>query len=147
MGGECRCLFGAWVDGALPAFPFDIYIFMEKALQKVAKIHARITDRRRDFSHKLSTRLIRENQTICFEACGEAVRPGAVKAKPGRPQRNRKPKGRPLESRPREWDGRMSMPLIFVHSKYYDPISCNGAYTWNSPDSRRSMVIYLRSFL
>jgi len=160
----------------------------EKARKKVAKIHARITDRRRDFSHKLSTRLIRENQTICvedlavknmvknhklskaisdvswsefvsqleykarwygrhlvkidkwypsskrcfdcghildslaldvrewtcpecvvhhdrdinaaqnihavgltvFEACGEAVRPGTVKAKPGTPQRNRK---------------------------------------------------------
>ena len=160
----------------------------DKARKKVAKIHARITDRRRDFSHKLSTRLIRENQTICvedlavknmvknpklskaisdvswsefvsqleykakwygrnlvkidkwypsskrcfdcghilnslpldarswtcpecgvqhdrdinaaknihavgltvFEACGEAVRPGAVKAKPGTPQRNRK---------------------------------------------------------
>jgi putative transposase len=39
----------------------------EKARKKVAKIHARITDRRRDFSHKLSTRLIRENQTICVE--------------------------------------------------------------------------------
>src|SRR6266568_371376 len=38
-----------------------------KARKKVAKIHARITDRRRDFSHKLSTRLIRENQTICVE--------------------------------------------------------------------------------
>src|SRR6266436_2778547 len=35
---------------------------------KEARIHARITDRRRDFSHKLSTRLIRENQTICIES-------------------------------------------------------------------------------
>ncbi len=40
----------------------------EKARKKVARIHARITDRRRDFSHKLSTRLIRENQTICVES-------------------------------------------------------------------------------
>lgn len=160
-----------------------------KAARKVARIHARIADRRRDFLHKLSTRLIRENQTICvetlavkslvknhslakaihdvgwsefvsqldykaewygrnlvkiekwypsskrcfacghildalsldirhwvcpecgvahdrdvnaarnihaaglavFEACGEAVRPGAVKTKPGKLQRNRKP--------------------------------------------------------
>jgi putative transposase len=160
-----------------------------QARKKVAKVHARIADRRRDFLHKLSTRLIRENQTICveslqvknmvknpklskaisdvgwsefvsqleykaqwygrnlvkidkwypsskrcfacghlldslplavrewtctecgvhhdrdinaaqnihavgltvFEACGEAVRPGAVKAKPGTPRRNRKP--------------------------------------------------------
>jgi putative transposase len=40
----------------------------DKARKKVARIHARITDRRRDFSHKLSTRLIRENQTICVES-------------------------------------------------------------------------------
>jgi putative transposase len=39
-----------------------------KARLKVARIHARIADRRRDFSHKLSTRLIRENQTICVES-------------------------------------------------------------------------------
>ncbi len=40
----------------------------EKARQVVARIHARIVDRRRDFLHKLSTRLIRENQTICVES-------------------------------------------------------------------------------
>ncbi len=39
-----------------------------KAARKVARIHARIADRRRDFLHKLSTRLIRENQTICVES-------------------------------------------------------------------------------
>jgi len=39
----------------------------DKARKKVARIHARIADRRRDFLHKLSTRLIRENQTICVE--------------------------------------------------------------------------------
>ncbi len=39
-----------------------------KARVKVAKIHARIADRRRDFLHQLSTRLIRENQTICIES-------------------------------------------------------------------------------
>ncbi len=38
-----------------------------KAAKKVARLHARIADRRRDFLHKLSTRLIRENQTICVE--------------------------------------------------------------------------------
>ena len=38
-----------------------------KARQEVAHIHARIADRRRDFLHKLSTRIIRENQTICVE--------------------------------------------------------------------------------
>jgi putative transposase len=39
-----------------------------KARIKVARIHARIADRRRDFLHQLSTRLIRENQTICVES-------------------------------------------------------------------------------
>ncbi len=161
-----------------------------KARKTVARIHAKIGDRRRDYQQKLSTRIIRENQVICIEslavknmlqnhclaksisdvgwgefvrqleykaqwygrtlvkidkwypsskrcfdcghilqtlsldirvwrcpechvthdrdhnaaknvlaaglavsACGEAVRPGAVKAKPGRTQRNRKPNG------------------------------------------------------
>ncbi|MFF0107313.1 RNA-guided endonuclease InsQ/TnpB family protein [Streptomyces hirsutus] len=38
-----------------------------KARLKVARIHARITDRRRDHLHKLSTRLVRENQTLVIE--------------------------------------------------------------------------------
>ncbi|MFI7644576.1 RNA-guided endonuclease InsQ/TnpB family protein [Micromonospora sp. NPDC049460] len=38
-----------------------------KARLKVAKIHARIADRRRDHLHKLSTRLVRENQTVVIE--------------------------------------------------------------------------------
>jgi putative transposase len=38
-----------------------------KARLKVAKVHARITDRRRDHLHKLTTRLVRENQTIVIE--------------------------------------------------------------------------------
>ncbi|MBW5481597.1 RNA-guided endonuclease InsQ/TnpB family protein [Streptomyces bambusae] len=38
-----------------------------KARRKVAKVHARIADRRRDFLHKLTTRLVRENQTIVIE--------------------------------------------------------------------------------
>ncbi|MFJ2963941.1 RNA-guided endonuclease InsQ/TnpB family protein [Streptomyces collinus] len=38
-----------------------------KARRKVAKIHARITDRRRDALHKLTTRLVRENQTLVIE--------------------------------------------------------------------------------
>ncbi len=38
-----------------------------KARWKVARIHARITDRRRDHLHKLSTRLVRENQVIAIE--------------------------------------------------------------------------------
>ena len=39
----------------------------ERARRRVARIHARIADQRNDFTHKLSTRLIRENQTICVE--------------------------------------------------------------------------------
>jgi putative transposase len=34
---------------------------------KVARIHACIADRRRDHLHKLSTRLVRENQTVVIE--------------------------------------------------------------------------------
>jgi putative transposase len=38
-----------------------------KARGKVARIYARITDRRRDHLHKLTTRLVRENQVIVIE--------------------------------------------------------------------------------
>jgi putative transposase len=38
-----------------------------RARKKVAKIHAKISDVRKDFLHKLSTRIIRENQTIVLE--------------------------------------------------------------------------------
>src|SRR6266487_2923266 len=39
-----------------------------KAQLKVARIHARIADRRRDYQHKLSTKIIRENQVVCVES-------------------------------------------------------------------------------
>ncbi|HEU5023777.1 MAG TPA: RNA-guided endonuclease TnpB family protein [Spirillospora sp.] len=39
----------------------------EKARRRVARVHARIADRRRDFLHKLSTRLVRENQVVVIE--------------------------------------------------------------------------------
>jgi putative transposase len=39
----------------------------EKARREVARVYARITDRRRDFLHKVTTRLVRENQTIVIE--------------------------------------------------------------------------------
>jgi putative transposase len=39
-----------------------------KAQLKVARIHARIADRRRDYQHKLSTQIIRENQVVCVES-------------------------------------------------------------------------------
>ena len=39
----------------------------DKARRKVARKHAQIADRRRDFLHKLSTRLVRENQTVVIE--------------------------------------------------------------------------------
>ena len=38
-----------------------------KARLKVARIHAEISDARKDFLHKLTTRLVRENQTIAVE--------------------------------------------------------------------------------
>ena len=39
----------------------------EKARLAVARAHEKISNCRRDFLHKLSTRLIRDNQTICLE--------------------------------------------------------------------------------
>jgi putative transposase len=39
-----------------------------KAKLAVAKIHARIADRRQDFLHKLTTRIVHENQVICVES-------------------------------------------------------------------------------
>ncbi|WP_405504816.1 RNA-guided endonuclease InsQ/TnpB family protein [Streptomyces anulatus] len=38
-----------------------------KARRKVAKVHARIADRRRDLLHQITTRLVRENQTLVIE--------------------------------------------------------------------------------
>lgn len=39
----------------------------DKARQKLARLHARVADRRRDHLHKLSTQLVRENQAIVVE--------------------------------------------------------------------------------
>jgi hypothetical protein len=39
----------------------------DKARLKVARVHARITDRRRDFLHQLTTRLVRDNQAVVIE--------------------------------------------------------------------------------
>lgn len=38
-----------------------------KSRLKVARVHNKIVNQRKDFLHKLSTKLIRENQTICIE--------------------------------------------------------------------------------
>ena len=38
-----------------------------KARRKVAKVHGQISDSRKDFLHKLTTQLVRENQTIVVE--------------------------------------------------------------------------------
>jgi putative transposase len=38
-----------------------------KARRRVARVHVRIADRRRDFLHKLTTRLVRENQAVVIE--------------------------------------------------------------------------------
>ncbi len=38
-----------------------------KTRLKVAKLHQKIVDQRKDFLHKLSTKLIRENQSIAIE--------------------------------------------------------------------------------
>jgi putative transposase len=44
----------------------------EKARRRVAGLHVKAADARRDFHHQLSTRLIRENQTVCVETLNVA---------------------------------------------------------------------------
>src|SRR5438270_8107136 len=39
-----------------------------KARLKVARLHKKIADRRRDYQHQLSARIIRENQVVCIES-------------------------------------------------------------------------------
>jgi putative transposase len=39
----------------------------DKARRKVARLHVRVADARRDFHQQLSTRLVREHQTVCVE--------------------------------------------------------------------------------
>lgn len=39
-----------------------------KAKAKVARIHAKISDQRRDWQHKLTTQIVHENQVICVES-------------------------------------------------------------------------------
>lgn len=58
-----------------------------KAKLKVARIHAKIADTRRDFTHKLSTRLIRENQTISLETLAVKNMSRSAKGTTGQPGR------------------------------------------------------------
>ena len=44
----------------------------EKARRRVARLQVRAADARRDFQHQLSTRLIREHQTVCVESLNVA---------------------------------------------------------------------------
>jgi putative transposase len=39
-----------------------------KARLKIARLHTRIADRRRDYQHQLSTRIVHENQVMCVES-------------------------------------------------------------------------------
>ncbi|NJC55323.1 IS605 OrfB family transposase [Brevibacterium marinum] len=56
----------------------------ERARKRLARAHAKVADRRRDHLHKLSTRLIRENQTIVLEDLAvENLKRNGGKAKTG----------------------------------------------------------------
>ena len=57
----------------------------EKAQRQVARLHARIADRHRDFQHQLTTRLIRENQVVCVESL--AIEVPAEESLPGESHR------------------------------------------------------------
>lgn len=48
-------------------FQNNAFTFREGRLLRVARIHARIADRRRDYLHKVTTRLVRENQALAIE--------------------------------------------------------------------------------
>ena len=39
----------------------------KKIKQKLAKLHEKVANKRKDFLHKVSSKLVRENQTICLE--------------------------------------------------------------------------------
>lgn len=54
----------------------------EKQRQRIARIHAHEADQRRDFLHKLSTRIIRENQTVCVETLNVKGLSARCKPKP-----------------------------------------------------------------
>ena len=54
-----------------------------KARLKVAKAHAKVKDSRTDFLHKLSTRIIRENQTVVIEDLAVKNMSRRCKPKPG----------------------------------------------------------------
>lgn len=60
-----------------------------KAQLKVARINARIADQRRDFLHKLSTNIIRDNQTVIIEDL--AVRNMTRRCKPKNQSRASRP--------------------------------------------------------
>ena len=62
-----RAAVGESAAASWPRKSWDPRIAARRAAQ-VARIHARIADRRTDFLQKLSTRIIRENQTICVES-------------------------------------------------------------------------------
>lgn len=63
-----------------------------KIQKKIARIHARIADSRRDFQHKLSTKLIRENQTISVETLAVKNMSRSAKGTIGAPGRKVKQK-------------------------------------------------------
>jgi IS605 OrfB family transposase len=44
----------------------------EKVRRRVARLHLRVADARRDFHHQLSTRLVREYRTVCVETLNVA---------------------------------------------------------------------------
>ena len=60
---------GRFVYKKMLAEPIEIYKKHkdDKARLKVAKLHEKIGNQRKDFLHKLSTQLINENQVIVIE--------------------------------------------------------------------------------
>ena len=79
----------------------------EKARLRVAKFHAKLKDTRDDFLHKLSTEIIRENQTIVLEDLNvsgivkKRCDPATTKVASGRTPRRRQSQGNADQERER----------------------------------------------
>jgi putative transposase len=59
-----------------------------KARERVARVHALVTDARRDWQHRQTTRLVREHDLVCVEDLGVAGMTRSAKGTVERPGRN-----------------------------------------------------------
>ncbi|KFI58606.1 transposase [Bifidobacterium gallicum DSM 20093 = LMG 11596] len=95
-----------------------------RAMLKVARIQARIADRRKDFLHKLSTRIVRENQTVVIEDLAvknmsRRCKPVADPQQPGRWKRNGQTAKRALNRGITDAGWRMLRTMLAYKCEWY----------------------------